>query len=31
MNTMKRIKIEKDIKVFYIQAKTFPDGVLEAF
>ena len=31
MNTMKRIKIEKDIKVFYIQAKSFPDGVLEAF
>ena len=31
MNTMKRIKIEKDIKVFYIQAKSFPDGVMEAF
>jgi len=31
MNTMKKIKIEKDIKVFYIQAKSFPNGVLEAF
>ena len=31
MNTMKRIKIEKDIKVFYIKAKSFPDGVMEAF
>ena len=31
MNTMKRIKIENDIKVFYIQAKSFPDGVMEAF
>ena len=31
MNTMKKIKIEKDIKVFYIQATSFPDGVLEAF
>ena len=28
---MKRIKIENDIKVFYIQAKSFPDGVMEAF
>ena len=31
MNTMKRIKIENNIKVFYIQAKSFPDGVMEAF
>ena len=31
MNTMKKIKIENDIKVFYIQAKSFPDGVSEAF
>ena len=31
MNTMKKIKIENDIKIFYIQAKSFPDGVLEAF
>ena len=31
MNTMRKIKIEKDIKVFFIQAKTFSDGILEAF
>ncbi|WP_347375052.1 hypothetical protein [Aequorivita sp. Q41] len=28
---MEHIKIDKDIKVFYIQAKSFPDGVIEAF
>ena len=28
---MNKMKIEKDIKVFYIQAKSFPDGVSEAF
>lgn len=27
---MEHIKIDKDIKVFYIQAKSFPDGVMEA-
>lgn len=28
---MRKIKIEKDIKVIFIQAKTFSDGILEAF
>jgi hypothetical protein len=28
---MIQIKIEQDIRVFYIQAKSFPDGVMEAF
>ena len=28
---MIQIKIEKDINVFCIQAKSFPDGVMEAF
>ncbi len=28
---MIQINIEKDIKVFFIQAKSFPDGVMEAF
>lgn len=31
LNNMENIKIDKDIKVFYIQAKSFPDGVMEAF
>lgn len=31
MHTIKKIKIDKDIKVFYIQAKSFPEGVMEAF
>jgi hypothetical protein len=31
MNTMEKIKTEKDIKVYCIQAKSFPDGVSEAF
>ncbi|MDO3427362.1 hypothetical protein QWT87_21020 [Chryseobacterium sp. APV1] len=31
MDTMRKIKIEKDIKVIFIQAKTFSDGILEAF
>jgi hypothetical protein len=28
---MIQVKIKEDIKVFYIQAKSFPDGVMEAF
>jgi hypothetical protein len=28
---MIQIKIEQEIRVFYIQAKSFPDGVMEAF
>jgi hypothetical protein len=28
---MIQIKIGQDIRVFYIQAKSFPDGVMEAF
>lgn len=27
---MKRLTIDKDINVFYIQAKSFPEGVMEA-
>jgi PhnB protein len=30
-HTMQKVKINKDIRVFYIQAKSFPDGVMEAF
>jgi predicted transcriptional regulator YdeE len=29
-NKMKQIELKKDIKVFYITAKSFPEGVLEA-
>ncbi len=28
---MMQVKIEEDIKVFFVQAKSFPDGVLEVF
>lgn len=28
---MEKIKLEKDIKVFYIQADSFPDGIKAAF
>lgn len=28
---MEQIEIRKNIKVFYIEARSFPDGVLEAF
>lgn len=28
---MKTINLEKDIKVFYVTAKTFPEGIGEAF
>ena len=28
---MKQIKVEKEINVFYIEAKSFPEGVMEAF
>jgi hypothetical protein len=30
-NDMEKVKLNEDVKVFYIQAKSFPDGVLEAF
>lgn len=31
MTTIKEIKLDKNMLVFYIQAKSFPDGILEAF
>lgn len=28
---MEKFNLEKDIKVFYVTAKSFPDGIMEAF